>query len=30
MSSVAAGNRDMAAAWDGDEGAHWAAHADGY
>jgi len=26
MSSVAAGNRDMARAWDGDEGAHWAAN----
>jgi SAM-dependent methyltransferase len=30
MSEVAAGNRDMAAAWDGDEGAHWSAHAPRY
>lgn len=30
MQEVAAGNRDMAAAWDGDEGAHWSAHASRY
>ena len=30
MQDVAAGNRDMAAAWDGDEGAHWSAHASRY
>lgn len=30
MNEVATGNRDMAAAWDGDEGAHWAAHASRY
>ena len=30
MPEVAAGNRDMAAAWDGDEGAHWSAHASRY
>jgi SAM-dependent methyltransferase len=27
---TAAGNADMAAAWDGDEGTHWAEHADRY
>jgi SAM-dependent methyltransferase len=27
---VAAGNADMAAAWDGEEGAHWAANAERY
>jgi SAM-dependent methyltransferase len=30
MHDVAAGNRDMAAAWDGDEGGHWSAHASRY
>jgi len=30
MSEVAAGNRDMARAWDGDEGEHWSAHAARY
>jgi SAM-dependent methyltransferase len=30
MAAVAAGNRDMAAAWDGEDGAHWAVHADRY
>jgi len=30
MQDVAAGNRDMARAWDGDEGAHWSAHASRY
>jgi SAM-dependent methyltransferase len=30
MQEVAAGNRDMATAWDGDEGAHWSAHAARY
>jgi SAM-dependent methyltransferase len=30
MQEVAAGNRDMAAAWDGDEGGHWSAHAARY
>jgi SAM-dependent methyltransferase len=30
MNEVAAGNRDIAAAWDGDEGAHWSAYASRY
>ncbi|MDQ1697959.1 MAG: hypothetical protein QOJ03_3312 [Frankiaceae bacterium] len=28
--TVAEGNRDMSAAWDGDEGEHWAEHAERY